>query len=279
MYMYMLVCALALSSISRMWSKTNVMNVQFGLWRLFGAHFCPSLYPYGHVHICPGFICWAGLCQKISSSHSASAAKPWGWNLTWRKVPQELSQSLILSEGVTSSFPFCRQSWTVDRCPEVMLSVLGGVCSLLPISSSVVGSRVVWKKSTPMWVEALTGDREFLSSLNTHDRNAKANHPGPVDVNFMEWATSMDASFEPNGFSGVGGVLFDSYGSCIGCFSERVSSHFAGSLHEGGSENCHLRTGGSCNCGRFGSFCRWGEGSTACSLRRQPKCTVFLHQM
>ena len=54
----------------------------------------------------------------------------------------------------------------------------------------------------------------------------KANHPRPVDVNFMECVhLCVDASFELDGFSGVGGALFDTHGSCIGCFGERVSSH------------------------------------------------------
>lgn len=41
---------------------------------------------------------------------------------------------------------------------------------------------------------------------------------GPVDHVHIY----VDASFEPNGFSGVGGLRVDSRGEVLGCFSEEV---------------------------------------------------------
>ena len=39
---------------------------------------------------------------------------------------------------------------------------------------------------------------------------------------------NVDTSFEPNGYSGVGGVAFDSNGSCVGNFSEVVTPEMIG---------------------------------------------------
>ena len=57
------------------------------------------------------------------------------------------------------------------------------------------------------------------------------NQPRQVDVNFFDWVHLYgDASFEPSGHSGVGGVLYDSVGSCLACFNENVSGELLKSL-------------------------------------------------
>jgi hypothetical protein len=49
------------------------------------------------------------------------------------------------------------------------------------------------------------------------------NVPRVVDASYMEEShLYVDASFEPEGFSGIGGVLLDSNGVCLGCFCEPV---------------------------------------------------------
>lgn len=54
------------------------------------------------------------------------------------------------------------------------------------------------------------------------------NAPRPVDVNFLDWVhIYVDASFEPSGYSSVGGLILDSMGKCLGkclgCFSEEIT--------------------------------------------------------
>ena len=49
------------------------------------------------------------------------------------------------------------------------------------------------------------------------------NAPRTVGTRHSNWFhLYVDASFEPEGFSGIGGVLFDPQGKCVGCFSEVV---------------------------------------------------------
>ena len=50
------------------------------------------------------------------------------------------------------------------------------------------------------------------------------NVPRPVDLNFADWVhIYVDASYEPFGFSGVGGMVLNARGECLGFFSEEVS--------------------------------------------------------
>ena len=49
------------------------------------------------------------------------------------------------------------------------------------------------------------------------------NSPRVVDTRHKDWHhLYVDASFEPGGYSGIGGILLDPYGMCVGCFSEVV---------------------------------------------------------
>ena len=50
------------------------------------------------------------------------------------------------------------------------------------------------------------------------------NLPRIVDTRFFEWVhLYVDVSFEPGGSSGIGGLLLDQSGNCLGFFSESVS--------------------------------------------------------
>ena len=52
----------------------------------------------------------------------------------------------------------------------------------------------------------------------------KPNEPRLIDTRFLEWVhLYVDASFEPAGHSGVGGMLLDCRGRCLGFFSAVVS--------------------------------------------------------
>jgi len=51
-----------------------------------------------------------------------------------------------------------------------------------------------------------------------------ANEPRLVDTRFFEWVhLYVDASFEPGKHSGVGGLLLNQHGKCLGFFSEIVT--------------------------------------------------------
>ena len=64
---------------------------------------------------------------------------------------------------------------------------------------------------------------ELKSALKVMMHLLTANSPRQVDANFFDWVhIYVDASFEPEGFSGVGGVLFNKEGVSMGCFSEQV---------------------------------------------------------
>ena len=69
-----------------------------------------------------------------------------------------------------------------------------------------------------------TVSAELANALKLMASLLELNQPRQVDVNFLDWVhLYVDASFEPSGHSGVGGVLCDSVGSCLACFSERVN--------------------------------------------------------
>ena len=64
---------------------------------------------------------------------------------------------------------------------------------------------------------------DLAASLNLMVSLLTENMPRPVDANFSDWVhIYVDASFEPTGFSGVGGMVLDSRGNCIDFFSEKV---------------------------------------------------------
>ena len=57
------------------------------------------------------------------------------------------------------------------------------------------------------------------------------NSPRVVSTRYEEWShLYVDASFEPGGYSGIGGVLLDSNGTCVGCFSEAVDAQLLSSI-------------------------------------------------
>ena len=61
----------------------------------------------------------------------------------------------------------------------------------------------------------------------------KTNQPRLVDTNFLDWVhLYVDASFEPGGHSGLGGVLYNCNRECIGCFSEKVGQNLLDALME-----------------------------------------------
>lgn len=64
---------------------------------------------------------------------------------------------------------------------------------------------------------------DLASSLSLMISLLKANVPRPVDVNFSDWVhIYVDAAYEPSSFSGIGGLVLDSKGECLGAFSEEV---------------------------------------------------------
>ena len=59
------------------------------------------------------------------------------------------------------------------------------------------------------------------------------NPPRTVGIGHTNWFHMyVDASFEPGGFSGIGGILLDPYGQCLGCFSEAVDKTLLDSIME-----------------------------------------------
>ena len=67
----------------------------------------------------------------------------------------------------------------------------------------------------------------FKLMVNLLGRNA----PRTVGVGHTDWFhLYVDTSFEPSGYSGVGGLLLDSNGTCLGCFSEVVSQDLLGAI-------------------------------------------------
>ena len=62
---------------------------------------------------------------------------------------------------------------------------------------------------------------EFATALELMSELLESNLLRPVDVNFTDWVhVYVDASFEPGKYSGLGGLVLDSSGQCLGCFSE-----------------------------------------------------------
>jgi hypothetical protein len=65
---------------------------------------------------------------------------------------------------------------------------------------------------------------ELQEALHTLAQLIEANEPRLIDTRFLEWVhLYVDASFEPASHSGVGGMLLDCRGRCLGFFSEVVS--------------------------------------------------------
>ena len=64
----------------------------------------------------------------------------------------------------------------------------------------------------------LKGSFEVLLNL------LRNNRPRRVDVNFFEWLHMyVDASYDADGHSGIGGLILDRSGTCLGFFSEKVT--------------------------------------------------------
>ena len=64
---------------------------------------------------------------------------------------------------------------------------------------------------------------DLASALRLIVHLMNQNSPRVVCTRHKEWYhLYVDASFEPDGFSGLGGLLLDPYGACLGCFSEVV---------------------------------------------------------
>jgi hypothetical protein len=71
------------------------------------------------------------------------------------------------------------------------------------------------------------------------------NAPRQVDTNFMNWVhLYVDASFDPDGYSGIGGILLDSSGRCLGCFSETVEAQLLASIMSSTQETAILELEG-----------------------------------
>ena len=65
---------------------------------------------------------------------------------------------------------------------------------------------------------------DLASSLSLMVSLLRANIPRPVDLNFSDWVhIYVDAAYEPSKFSGIGGLVLDAKGECLGSFSEEVS--------------------------------------------------------
>ena len=76
-----------------------------------------------------------------------------------------------------------------------------------------------------------TVSAELAASLRLMCHLLALNSPRSVSVAHVQWShLFVDASFDPEVFSGIGGVLFDSSGTCTGCFSERDDTTLLQSL-------------------------------------------------
>ena len=72
---------------------------------------------------------------------------------------------------------------------------------------------------------------EFATALELMSELLESNLSRPVDVNFTDWVrVYVDASFEPGKSSGLGGLVLDSSGQCLGCFSEEISQELVSKI-------------------------------------------------
>ena len=86
---------------------------------------------------------------------------------------------------------------------------------------------------------------DLEASLQTMAHLLSSNAPRQVDANFMEWVhLYVDASFDSDGYSGVGGVLFDSTGRALGFFSEKVEADLLASIMSSSQETAILELEG-----------------------------------
>lgn len=73
--------------------------------------------------------------------------------------------------------------------------------------------------------------KELRESLELMVELLTENAPRQVDVNFLDWVhIYVDASFDPEGYSGVGGLILDHAGQCLGCSSEEVPPELVAKL-------------------------------------------------
>lgn len=78
---------------------------------------------------------------------------------------------------------------------------------------------------------------QLEAALNLVVHLIGSNSPRKVSTMHLHWYHMyVDASFELDGYSGVGGFLIDHQGRCIGFFSERVESSLLESLMEQGQK-------------------------------------------
>ena len=74
---------------------------------------------------------------------------------------------------------------------------------------------------------------ELLASMNLMIQILQTNSPRRIDATYLSWNyLFVDASFEPDGHSGIGGVLYDSTGHCLGFFSEKMDKDLLTTLME-----------------------------------------------
>eukprot|EP00435_Cladocopium_sp_Y103_P017297 s391_g4.t1 len=72
------------------------------------------------------------------------------------------------------------------------------------------------------WLRTLSA--ELRAALTSLKHLIVANVPRVVETRHFEWVhLYVDAAFEPTGYSGIGGQLYDITGECLGFFSECVS--------------------------------------------------------
>ena len=89
---------------------------------------------------------------------------------------------------------------------------------LRPITEHISSGR---KNLSPALIDAL---HAIMSRLRT-------NEPRAISGRLSDYVhVYVDASFEPEGYSGVGGIVLSSSGECLGCFSEKVSDAFLADL-------------------------------------------------
>ena len=167
-----------------------------------------------------------------------------GWDLSTDKlVPyaeccKVLGVELILTKTPSGSFDVCN---TQTRAEELIQSISGILKDgyLSKSDGEKLRGRLQFASNQ------LFGRRfrNCLQELNLHlARNLRAlspnleaalklivhllssNIPRTIGTGHANWFhLYVDASFEPDGFSGVGGLLLAPSGTCIGCFSEVVT--------------------------------------------------------
>ena len=168
-----------------------------------------------------------------------------GWDLSTDKlVPYDecckvLGVELVLTKTPTSTFDVRNTQSRVEELTQSINSILNAgrlqrsEAEKLRGRLQFASNQLFGRRFRNCLQELNLHIARNLCSLSESLENAlrllnhllSLNAPRTVGIRHTNWFhLYVDASFEPQGFSGIGGVLFDPHGQCIGFFSKEVDS-------------------------------------------------------